>query len=305
MSTVQGLRVFIFTGVVLVLSGTILARVFSGSVVLPQSLELGPITIRYYGLIMASAVMSGYFFALRRSGKYGLSKTEAERLIFWAVVLGFVGARLYHVASSWQYYSLHPLDIVKVWNGGLGIFGALFGGLIVTLLVCIYREKLFPGKTVSLLRLLDWGAPAFLLGQIIGRFGNLFNYEAFGYPTSLPWKMFVPENFRPFDSLSSQFYHPLFLYEALGNVVILTLFLAIQKKYPAERLPAGTLFFSYLFLYNVLRFFIEFLRVDSTFIGEIRLNSVTSFVLAAAGCAGLCLIFWKKYNHARQISQDN
>ena len=137
----------------------------------------------------------------------------------------------------------------------------------------------------------------------------MFNEEAFGYATNLPWKMFVPGQSRPFNSAQFGYYHPLFLYEALGNVLILVwlLYRENQKDKSVKReegtarvIAPGTLFFMYLFLYNTLRFFIEFLRTDSTFIHGVRLNCITSGLLAIVGLIGLILI-----NHRHTDTTDN
>lgn len=312
----------------------ILSRVFSGEWMLPQMFKVGPLSIRYYGITMALAVGAGWWLALRRAPRYGFANEQADVLFQWLVVAGFVGARLYHVASSWQYYWQYPLDILKVWHGGLSIFGALIGGFLV---LAVYtkmhqsviarsersgerRGKLMTGSAtnseiassvgslpprndkreglysdsrltthVSLLHVLDWLIPSVVLGQIIGRFGNFFNYEAFGYPTSVPWKMFVPVQFRPEELAQYTFFHPLFLYEALGNALILVVLLGCGR---GKKWPAGSLFFLYLFLYNTLRFALEFLRVDSTFLwGFIRLNTLSSAVLCLVGIAGIVLKF--------------
>ena len=211
----------------------LVSQVFSGSLILPQFFSVGPITIHYYGLIMAAAVASGFYLALKRSSAYGVSTAEAEDLLFYSIIGGFIVARLYHVASSFPYYYQHPLDIIKVWNGGLSIYGAAIGGIIA---LVIYLRLLT--TNYSLLTILDWLTPSFILGQIIGRFGNLFNYEAFGYPTNLPWKMFVPVEFRPESFQNFNFFHPFFLYELLGSTLILFLLLKVVKT----KTP-GTLFF--------------------------------------------------------------
>lgn len=144
-------------------------------------------------------------------------------------------------------------------------------------------------KARRVMLILDWLAPSVVLGQIIGRFGNLFNYEAFGYPTNLPWKMFVPKNFRPVLFQNENFFHPWFLYEILGNLIILfLLFKVISKKY--KNSSPGYIVFFYLLLYNSLRFCLEFLRVDSTFIDSFRLNALVSLALVIIG--GLCLIVY-------------
>jgi phosphatidylglycerol:prolipoprotein diacylglycerol transferase len=114
-----------FTGLIYFLS-----QVFSGGIILPQLILLGPVTIRYYGLFMALAVASGFYLAVKRSSQYGLTTKQAEDILFWTIIGGFIGARLYHVLSSASYYTSHPLDIFKVWNGGLSIYGVVLGGVI-------------------------------------------------------------------------------------------------------------------------------------------------------------------------------
>jgi phosphatidylglycerol:prolipoprotein diacylglycerol transferase len=254
-----------------------LRQVFSGAVILPQFFRLGPLVIHYYGLIMAFAAASGFYLAIKRAPRFGIETKQAEDILFWVIVGGFVGARIYHILSSAGYYYLHPVDMLKIWNGGLSIYGAVLGGIFILWAIKRISNIQYPIST-----LLDWLAPCVLLGQIIGRFGNLFNYEAFGYPTNLPWKMFVPEIFRPIQFASSAFFHPWFLYEALGNAVILFFLLKIHKPK-----AAGEVVFLYLLLYNCLRFALEFLRIDSTFISGFRLNAIASLVIAITGLVGL------------------
>ncbi|MDR3642130.1 MAG: prolipoprotein diacylglyceryl transferase [Candidatus Doudnabacteria bacterium] len=254
-----------------------LKNVFSGGLILPQTFRLGPVVIHYYGIIMAAAAAAGFVLATSRVRKFDLEPKAAEDMLFWVIVGGFVGARLYHVLSSFGYYLQYPLDAFKVWNGGLSIYGAVLGG-ILTLWVL---KRLFTNH-YSLFTILDWLAPSVILGQIIGRFGNLFNYEAFGYPTNLPWKMFVPEIFRPVQFIRSAYFHPWFLYELLGNVLILTFLLKMGKP----KRPGQVVLF-YILLYNSLRFCLEFLRIDSTFIGAFRLNAISSLVLVLAAAVGL------------------
>lgn len=281
-----------------VLAGTIvvlvvaffLNRVFSGQIILPQYFHVGPLTIHYYGIIIALAAASAFYLAVRRAPRYGVELKQAEDILFWVIVGGFIGARLYHIFSSIGYYWVHPIDVFKVWNGGLSIYGAVLGGIITLwALKRIFNfsavAKAMADKQFLIFNLLDWLAPSVVLGQIIGRFGNLFNYEAYGYATNLPWKMFVPLQFRlpPFWNLA--FYHPWFLYEALGNTIILLILLRLSRS----RRPAGWVVFSYLLLYNALRFSLEFLRIDSTFLGPLRLNALASLVLVLVSAG--CLIF--------------
>ena len=274
-------RIFVAALILIGLS-YFLSRVFSGYLILPQTFHFGPIVVYYYGIIIAFAVASAFYLALKRSAKFGIDRQIAEDIIFWLIIGCFIGARIYHILSSAGYYHSHPLDMLKVWQGGLSIYGAILGGLIVVLVLAISYKL----KAISLL---DWLTPSILLGQIVGRFGNLFNYEAFGYPTRLPWKMFVPQAFRPTTLENFQYFHPLFLYEALGNALILFFLLRYCKNS-----SYGGLFFKYLLLYNVLRLFLEFLRVDSVFIGSLRLNSLASLILAIFSLVVLLRIHYAK-----------
>jgi len=273
------LGVFSVAGLVLLI--LFLSAVFSGRLILPQYFSVGPLVVHYYGLTMAAAVALGFYLAIKRAPLYGLNANDGENILFWITIFGFIGARLYHVASSYTYYAAHPLDIIKVWNGGLSIYGAVFGGLLV-LWFCKKTYKLPPTSY----KLFNWLTPSLIIGQIIGRFGNMFNYEAFGYNTSLPWKMFVPQQFRPEMFEQFKFFHPWFLYEQIG---LLAIFFAIARL---RKLQNPHLFLWYLLLYNTLRFGLEFLRIDSTFIGSFRLNAIVSLALAII--AGAMIVFVHK-----------
>lgn len=259
---------------ILTLAGTFLAYliylVFQGKLIVPQALYIGSFPVRYFGIILALGVLAAYKLAIKRSTLYQVERDKAEDIIFWVIVGGFIGARLYHVLSSLPYYLQNPGDIIMVWHGGLSIIGSLLGGLITLYLKARRNNKIF-------LTYLDWLAPSVILGQIIGRFADLFNYELFGYPTNLPWKMFVPEMFRPQAYANYNFFHPLFLYESLGNVLIL--WILLKKVKPTN---PGRVFFVYLFTYGILRFLLEFLRIDSVFVGTLRLNAIVSLVFVVS-----------------------
>lgn len=288
MTRMARISVFTIMSFMIILLIFVISLVFSGRVILPQAFSLGPVTIHFYGITMALAVMAGFYWAVKSSPAYGIGKKAAEDMLFWAVIFGFIGARAYHVLSSIGYYWAHPIDIFKVWNGGLSIYGAAIAGFL-TLVIYLKNNKSQPSTSKPMSRvtldMMDWLVPSFAIGQIIGRMGNFFNYEAFGYPTNLPWKMFVPVNFRPEGFSQYQFFHPWFLYEQLGIILI---FFALWPLYKKDRQDGqGRLFFFYLILYNILRFSLEFIRIDSTFIGGLRLNSVISLLLALCGLAGL------------------
>lgn len=275
------LLVFLLVGVAYLVS-----KVFSGAVVLPQTVSLAGFKFHIYGLIMALAVFFAVFYIRSSSRFFGFKAEDVDNNALLVVAFGFLGARLYHVLSSIGYYLKYPLDVLKVWNGGLSIFGALAGGFLGLVLVSRKLPKTNSAFVYSILNLLDLVAPGVALGQAVGRWGNLVNYEAFGYPTNFPWKMFVPEAFRPMEFVRFEFFHPLFLYESLGTLCIFVLLYKISRK----KAKSGQVFSVYLIGYGLLRFCLEFLRTDSTFIFEgLRLNSVASVMLVVLG---LVLRYW-------------
>ncbi len=273
---------------VLLLVGTVffVSKVFAGAFVLPQAINLAGFKFHIYGLVMALAVFFAVLYIRSSARFFGFKAEDVDSNALLVVTLGFLGARLYHVLSSIGYYLKYPLDVLKVWNGGLSIFGALAGGFLGLVLVSRKLRKTNSTFVYPILNLLDLVAPGVALGQAVGRWGNLVNYEAFGYPTNLPWKMFVPEVFRPMEFVRFEFFHPLFLYESLGTLCIFLLLYKISRR----KAKSGQVFSVYLIGYGILRFCIEFLRTDSTFIFEgLRLNSVASLLLVVLG---LTLRYW-------------
>lgn len=249
--------------------GFLMRPIFKGSYILSQTFSVSIFTMHYYGACMALALLVGWYISRQRSVIYGFSKEFVDDMFFWVSLLGFVGARVYHVLSSLKYYWYHPFESLAVWNGGLSIYGAVIGGFAG---LVIYKK--ISKSSFSILDALNLFTPGLILGQVIGRFGNFFNYELYGYPTQLPWKMFVPIEFRNEQFSIFTYFHPLFLYEAIGNLVVFCILYRISyiKK------GGGHLFLWYVLLYNVLRFGLEFMRIDSVFIGHVRQNAVVSMV---------------------------
>jgi phosphatidylglycerol:prolipoprotein diacylglycerol transferase len=239
--------------------------------------HLGPLTVRWYGILMASAILVGFWLAQRRAVEEGLPADELLRASQWAVVAGLVGARLYEVIFNWDYYGRFPEKIVAVWEGGL----AIHGGLIVGPLVGILLARRWG---VPIRRALDVIAPSMVLGQAIGRWGNFFNEEAFGAPTDLPWKLYISPAHRPPELRAFEYFHPAFLYESLWDVLVFALLVWWVR--PRVGRHPGAVFFSYIGLYSVGRFFIEGLRLDSFWVGSLRvpqLASVAGVLVAVAG----------------------
>jgi phosphatidylglycerol---prolipoprotein diacylglyceryl transferase len=239
--------------------------------------ELGPLQIRWYGILMATAILVGFWLAHRRAVQEGLPADQLVRAAQWAVVAGLVGARLYEVVFNWDYYGRYPGKIIAVWEGGLAMHGGLIVGPLVGALLA-WRWR------VPVLRALDVIAPSMILGQAIGRWGNFFNEEAFGAPTDLPWKLYISPPHRPPDFRQVDFFHPTFLYESLWNLLVFALL--VRWIRPRVGRYPGAVFFAYIGLYSVGRFCIEALRLDSFWIGSLRvgqLASVAGVLVAAAG----------------------
>lgn len=241
------------------------------------ALELGPLQIRWYGILMATAILVGFWLAHRRAVQEGLPADDILRAAQWGVVAGLVGARLYEVVFNWGYYGRFPSKIIAVWEGGLAVHGGLIVGPVVgALLAWKWR--------VPVLRALDVIAPSMILGQAIGRWGNFFNEEAFGAPTDLPWKLYISPPHRPADLQQIDFFHPTFLYESLWNLLVFAL-LVLWIRPRIGRHP-GAVFFAYIGLYSVGRFLIEALRLDSFWVGPFRvgqLASLAGLLVAGAG----------------------
>jgi phosphatidylglycerol:prolipoprotein diacylglycerol transferase len=247
----------------------------------PIAVELGPISIRWYGILMATAIGLGFWLAYRRARAEGLPADDLLRVAEWSVVAGLVGARLYEVAFNWDYYGQRPAKIVAVWEGGL----AIHGGLLLGPLVGIWLARRWG---LPVWRSLDVAAPSIALGQAIGRWGNFFNEEAFGRPTDLPWKLYISPPHRPFEFRQQEYFHPAFLYESLWDLgVFLALVLWLR---PALRERPGALFFCYVGLYSLGRLGIEALRLDSFWVGGLRVAQLASVVGLAVAAAGLGLL---------------
>jgi phosphatidylglycerol:prolipoprotein diacylglycerol transferase len=224
----------------------------------PILFSFGPLHVYWYGLFVVLGVLAGLAVSLKLSKKFSLPPDKIFDLAFWMIISGIIGARLYHVLLEWNYYSHNYWNILKIWQGGLAIHGALIGGLLV-LLYFVWKEK------INFWLLAAVFAPGIALGQAIGRWGNYFNQELFGAPTKLSWGIPIDFMKRPDRYLSADFFHPVFLYESLGDLAIflILLFIAIkfiQKKWANYKI----IFLAYLILYSLLRFFLEFLRADTT-----------------------------------------
>jgi len=246
-----------------------------------NALHLGPLQLRAYGLAIASGVIVAVGIAQRRWAARGGDRDDISRIATWAVVAGLVGARLYHVATDYHRFQGHWFDVVKVWQGGLGIPGGLLGGVVVG--VVIARRRGLPAA-----ELLDVVAPAIPVAQAIGRLGNWFNQELYGRPTHLPWGVRIDPQHRRVGYEQVATFHPTFLYEALWNLALATLLVGYERRRPGGR--PGRLFALYVAGYGVGRLWVEALRIDpATELLGVRVNIWVSLV-AIAGATWWLLV---------------
>jgi phosphatidylglycerol---prolipoprotein diacylglyceryl transferase len=244
------------------------------------------VSIRWYGILIASSMAIGLWLATREAARRGESPDDLLKAAELALIGGLVGARLYYVLFNLDYYQTQPWwRILAVWEGGLAIHGGLIGGLLA-------GGAYVWAKGLPLLTYLDIVAPSLLLGQAIGRWGNFFNEEAFGGPTALPWKLYISEPRRPPAFVDHQFFHPTFLYESLWNLAaFLVLYFILRRR--LERAP-GALFLAYLGLYSLGRFWVEGLRTDSLMLGSMRVAQLVSVVAVAVAAVGIPILMRRR-----------
>jgi phosphatidylglycerol:prolipoprotein diacylglycerol transferase len=241
--------------------------------------ELGPIPFRWYGLLITAALVIGITLAQRLAQGRGVDPEKIDELAIWLVLGALPGARLYYVAFEWERYADQPLSAFAIWQGGIAIHGAILGGMIAAFLFASCHKLPF-------WQLADIVAPALVLGQAIGRWGNFFNSEAFGRPTDLPWKLYIPPAQRPPGLADVAYYHPTFLYESLWNLGVFVWGL----RHPG-RLKVGTIFLVYFAAYSLGRLWIEGLRLDSLMLGPLKMAQVVSLVGISLGVAGLVWLY--------------
>lgn len=252
----------------------------------PVMLQIGPLSLRWYGFLIACAVIIGLNLSQWLAPKRNLNPDLLNDLIIWLVIGAIPGARLYYVLFEWSRYAQHPASIIAIWQGGIAIHGALIGGTLATLFF-VRRHHL------SFWNLLDVLAPSVILGQVIGRWGNFFNSEAFGSPTNLPWKLYIPPANRPFALANYDYFHPTFLYESLWNLGIFTILLTLffYGLHHPGKLKTGAIACCYLVGYSLGRVWIEGLRTDSLMLGPLKMAQVISLTLMAIGGLGLVWLY--------------
>jgi phosphatidylglycerol---prolipoprotein diacylglyceryl transferase len=221
-----------------------------------EIVPIGDIDVRFYSILIVIGLLSGYFMTVYLARLHYIANTIIDRLVIGLVIFGLIGARLFFVIFKWEFFESNPLLVLtEIHRGGLAIFGMMIGSGTYLWLYCKqYRFKFY--------EMLDILAPGVLLGQIIGRWGNFFNYEGYGPETNVAWRMFVPDSAIYYDvSFTARYFHPTFLYEIVPNFILLLILLWNYDKLTEKH--AGRVFAVYAIGYGLIRFVTEFFRLDS------------------------------------------
>jgi len=250
-----------------------------------------PFHIYFYGILITLGVMAAAYIGSIEAKRKGLNPEIILDMLFWLVLAGIIGARIWHILTpppsmvemgiTTSYYLSHPMEMLAIRNGGLGIPGAVIGGAIA---LWIYAKK----HDLDFLTWADIAMPGLALAQAIGRWGNFFNQELYGAPTNVPWKIFIdPAHRLPgFESIS--YYHPLFFYEFLWNLGNAIFLFVIARKLATKLFP-GDLLLMYLIIYPIGRFSLDFLRMDASKVAGINANQTFVAVIALGAAIALYL----------------
>ncbi len=238
--------------------------------------------VYYYGIILAVAIFAGVYTADFLYKKYYNKISYIFDFTPYMVILGILGARLYYCAVNYSYYFLHPLEIFNIRQGGLSIHGMIIVGIFALFVFSkIYK--------MSFLKLVDVFLCGTALAQSIGRWGNFFNSEAFGLPTDLPWKLYIPASHRTLEYINFEYFHPTFLYESILDFCIFIILLFCFRK----KLQPGMIACLYLIMYSVVRIFVEHFRIDSVLnVAGLPVAQIVSIIMLFVGIIGL-----RQYNN--------
>ncbi|WP_221644853.1 prolipoprotein diacylglyceryl transferase [Listeria grandensis] len=252
----------------------------------PVAIQLGGISIRWYGVIIATAVVVALLIALQEAKKRNVDRELLVDLLIWAIPIAIISARIYYVLFEWGYYKDHLNEIIKIWHGGIAIHGALIGSVLTAVIFARIKK-------VSFWQLADIVAPSLIIAQAIGRWGNFMNQEAHGGPTTRAFleSLHLPDFIINQMYIDGIYYQPTFLYESIWNVIGFIILLILRRT----RILRGELFLSYVIWYSIGRYFIEGLRTDSLMLTDtLRMAQFISIVLVAASVALIAYFRVKK-----------
>ena len=247
----------------------------------PKYLEIGPLTIYYYGLIIACGLILAVLYGCKRSREFGIKEDDLVDGVLWVTPFAIVCARLYYCIFSWDYYGKNPIEILYIWEGGLAIYGGVLGALVGVAVFCRIKKIKIPA-------LLDLVLLGFLIGQSIGRWGNFMNREAFGAQTDSFLRMGLLNSVTG----NVTYYHPTFLYESAWNALgfVILHFLSKRRRYD------GQIALSYAAWYGLGRAFIEGLRTDSLWWGPFRVSQLLAAVSCFAAVIALLVLSFRPHD---------
>lgn len=257
----------------------------------PVALELGPISIRWYGVIIAAAIYLATILSDKEAQKRGFRSEFITDFLLWMLPISFIGARLYYVVFEWEYYISRPLEIIAIWEGGIAIYGGLIAGGLAALWFC---KK----EGVSVFYLLDIITPTVLLAQSIGRWGNFVNQEAYGGEVTREFlqQLFLPDVMIEQMNINGVYVHPTFLYESVWSFIGVLLLMYLRRK--PKFLKLGETTALYVAWYAFGRFFIEGMRTDSLMLFDvIRISQALSAVLFV----GAIIFIWRRRQYGNLL----
>jgi phosphatidylglycerol---prolipoprotein diacylglyceryl transferase len=243
--------------------------------------HIGALSIHWYGIIIASALIIGFLIALYTSKQKQVQSDHLYNLFLLLVIFGVIGGRLAHIITDWSYYQQHLSEMIKIWHGGLAFHGVALAGLATAYVYCRAKKVPFWLLTDSII-------VAVPLMQALGRWGNYFNQELFGQPTNSAWGIPIDWVNRPVGFQHEAFFQPLFLFESLLDLVIFVILLILFKKH---KLTSGRLTLLYFVLYSVVRFCLDFIRLEPAKLGPLTWGQWISLVLFSAA---IMLWVWLK-----------
>ena len=252
----------------------------------PRTISLGPLTLHFYGIIIATGLVLAVLYCCRRCPEFGIEADTLTDGVLYVTPFALICARIYYCVFAWDEFAGDPISVLYIWQGGIAIYGGVLGAVLGAAVFCRWRKISYPAA-------LDLVSLGLLIGQAMGRWGNFFNREAFGAATELPWRMGL------FNQVTGayEYYHPTFLYESLWNIAgfVLLHFLSKRRKYD------GQIALGYVAWYGLGRAFIEGLRMDSLYWGPFRVSQVLAAVSCLAATAVLLYQAFRAHDPERMF----
>ncbi|MFO1444535.1 prolipoprotein diacylglyceryl transferase [Bacillus sp. Bva_UNVM-123] len=262
----------------------------------PIAFTLGPLEVRWYGIIIGIGIALALWLVIREGERRGLHKELFPDLMLWAIPISIISARIYYVLFKWDFYSQNPGEIIKIWEGGIAIHGALIGAVVTTI---VFAKK----RNVSFWKLADIAAPSIILGQAIGRWGNFMNQEAHGgqVDPAVLENLHIPQFIIDQMTIQGVTYQPTFLYESIWNIIGFIILILLRKV----NLRRGELFLSYVIWYSIGRYFVEGMRTDSLMLTEyLRIAQALSIALIVGAIILMVVRRMKGYANIRYLDKS-